>query len=268
MKEPNKHVVRTSETTIAVINTIRSLEKPRIKDVAAHLDISPSTALRHLNTLEKHGYVVKTGGTYRLSSIFLDIAGELRNKKMGLQLAESYVDKLVSETNERAQFMTREGGHRVILFRRTRESTIRAKSRLGKKGPLHDTAGGKAILASLTDDEVERFVEKYGLSAQTEHTIVDYDELFAEIESIREQGFAISHQEATIGYNAVGATVLDSDRGLLGALSVSGPRNRMKGDRLHEELPELLMGMIEELELKIEFSDSQDAANDRIPSGK
>jgi hypothetical protein len=42
----------------------------------------------------------------------------------------------------------------------------------------------------------------------------------------------------------------------------------MKGDRLHDELPELLMGMIEELELKIKFSDFQDAANDRIPSGK
>lgn len=264
MGESSEHVVRSSETTLDVINVLRSLDKPQIKDVAAQLEVSPSTALRHLNTLEKRGYVVKTSRKYQLGPMFLDIAGELRNRRIGLQLAEKYVDKLVYETNERAQFMTRKKGHRVILFRRTTEDTIRERARIGKRGLLHDTAGGKAMLASLPDEEIEHLIEEYGLPAQTEHTITDREELFGEIKKIREKGFAINQQEATIGYNAVGSTV-ENERGeVLGALSVSGPRNRLKGDRLHEKVPTIVTSMIEELELKIEFTNSEDVADSSV----
>lgn len=264
MGKTGEHIVRSSETSLDVINVLRSLDKPQIKDVANQLDISPSTALRHLNTLEKHGYVVKSSGQYHLGPTFLDIAGELRNRRIGFQLAENYVDKLVNETNERAQFMTREKGHRVILFRRTTEETIRAAARIGEKGLLHDTAGGKAMLATLPDQEIEHIIEEYGLPAQTDHTITDQEELFEEIKKIREQGFAINQQEATIGYNAVGSTVKNERDEVVGALSVSGPRNRMKGDRLHEEVPTLLTSVIEELELKIEFTNSEEIADSKV----
>lgn len=257
MNDKIENTIRTSETTLGVINVVLSSRNPRIKDVSEQMDISQSTALRHLTTLEKHNYVVKDSGTYRLGSRILDLAGAIRSRSAGFEFAENYVEKLVSETDERAQFMIKENASRVILFRRTGEDIIRNRSKIGRKGPLHDTAGGKAMLASLDNNEIQSIIDTHGLSAQTENTIVDEEELFDEIEKIREQGFATSNQEATMGYNAVGCTVKDENGETLGALSVSGPKHRLKDGRLNTDLPELVSKMTEELELKIEFHDSE-----------
>lgn len=256
MTDALDNTVRTSETTLRIIEAVTSLEEPRIKDVSEQINISESTALRHLSTLEKHSYVARINGRYRLGSAFLDHAGALRTDRVGYEFAERYVDKLINQTNERVQFIIKEGGYRVILFRRTREDTIRTRSRIGKKGLLHSTAGGKAILASLSDREIDSIIDDHGLPARTDHTIVTRDDLFEEIERIRERGFATSHQEVTIGYNAVGSAVQSENGELLGALSVSGPKHRMKGTRLNQEIAELVTNAVEELELKIQFDDT------------
>jgi DNA-binding IclR family transcriptional regulator len=258
MATENIDFVQTTEKTLRIINLLVSNHGARIKDISKNLDMAQSTALRHLKTLENHGYVDKDRGVYRPGWRFLNIAGAYRNWRVGYQLAETYVDKLVDQTNERAQFVIPASGQRVFLFRRTRLSTIRTRSRIGANGPLHDTAGGKALLAEMDDERVHAIVDRFGLPASTDYTITDRKELFGELELIRERGYSISKQEAMEDYNGVSSAVKDEDQNLLGALSVSGPRHRLKEERLHEEISELVVDNAEELEIQIRFAKSDE----------
>ena len=93
-----------------------------------------------------------------------------------------------------------------------------------------------------------------GLERQTQHTIVDPDALRTELDEIRERGYAFNIEESTNRLHAVGAPVTLPDGRVLGAISVSGPSHRMKGDRLEHEIPDLLLGIVNELELNIMYS--------------
>ncbi len=164
------------------------------------------------------------------------------------------VDELAAETGERAQFIVEEHGQRVYLYTDVGESAVQTGAHVGKRGAIHTSAAGKAILANLPDDRIDTIIAEHGLSEGTTDSISSRADLYDELETIREQGYAFNQQETTEGVNAVGAAVLDSDGTVIGSLSVSGPANRIKDDWLTEELLEQVLGAVNELELDIKHA--------------
>ena len=88
----------------------------------------------------------------------------------------------------------------------------------------------------------------------TEYTITDRDELEAEFETIRKQGYATNEEEHTKSPRAIATPVTNSDSEVIGAISIADATYRMKGDRSEEKLPELLLEAINEVELDIVYS--------------
>jgi len=86
------------------------------------------------------------------------------------------------------------------------------------------------------------------------NTITDPQTLYAELERVRERGYSVNKQENIEGLHAVSAPVMDTNGHVFGALSVSGPTHRMKGEWFEDELPDLLLGAANELELNITYS--------------
>jgi DNA-binding IclR family transcriptional regulator len=119
---------------------------------------------------------------------------------------------------------------------------------------LHSVAAGKSILAHMSEEDVWQIIEDRGLPKITENTITDSETLFEELEMIREQGYSVNDQENLDGLKAIGAPILGADGQVIGALSVSGPTHRMKGEYFESELPDLLLGVVNELELNIAYS--------------
>lgn len=255
MTAPEKTAaVRTTETSLQIIEALMDLEEARIEDVAEYLDIASSTAHRHLQTLQKYGYVVNEGGLYHLGMQFLSVGGYIRNSKSAFDLAKDAVYELAEQTKERVQFEVVEQGERVFLFTTTGENAVRADAKIGKRGPLHCSAAGKALLAELPEPRVHQIIKTEGLPQITENTITDTEELLAELETIRERGIAFNREESTIGFHAVASSVTEPDGNLLGAMSVAGPAHRLNGDRFTEEIPDLVRGVAQELELNIKYS--------------
>lgn len=57
------------------------------------------------------------------------------------------VSELVDRTDERAQFVIKEHGRGVFLYRRTGLNAVETNSGTGKRMYLHSTSAGKSILA-------------------------------------------------------------------------------------------------------------------------
>ena len=143
----------------------------------------------------------------------------------------------MNSSNDWAQFIVEEHGQRVYLYTEVGESSVQTGARVGKRGALHTSAAGKAILANLPESRVEEIIEQRGLEAGTENTISSREDLFEELERIREQGYALNNRETNIRVNAVGTAVMNADGTVLGALSVAGPGDEVEGQDMVMNIP-------------------------------
>ncbi|WP_458189034.1 IclR family transcriptional regulator [Haladaptatus sp. NG-WS-4] len=246
--------VNATETAFAIIERLEKLDGARVTELAEELELAASTVHSHLATLYEMGYVVKEGDEYQLGSRFLKLGEAAKERKEAFELIEPKVKELAEETEERCQFIVKEHGRGVYLHRETGSRAVWTDSGLGKQVYLHATASGKSVLANLSVEEVEQILDQWGLPALTDNTITDRAALFDELETIREQGFAVNDEESTEGLRAVGVPIVDSSGRMAGALSVSGPSHRMRGEWLNREIPDLLLGTANELELNLKYS--------------
>ncbi|MGZ0745821.1 IclR family transcriptional regulator [Haloparvum sp. AD34] len=254
MSKDIKSVAKTSETTFEVVDALRDLDGGTIEEISEYLGFAESTVHRHLATLRKHEYAVRDGEEYHVALGFLTVGEHARRRTTAYPMIKEKVDTLATETGERAQFIVEEHGQRVYLYTNVGESAVQTGATTGKRGELYTSAAGKAILADLDDDRVDEILEERGLTTSGPNAVSSRAELDEELARIRDRGYAFNRQETTEGVHAVGAAVTDANDEVVGALSVAGPANRVKGERFTDTLPERILGATNELELHIAHS--------------
>lgn len=238
MNDTDVQTIKTTETTFKIIGSLQDHQGAKLSDIAHELEISKSTVRNHLMTLRKHGYVVvDDNGIYRLSLEFFDLGERVRNEVSLYKSAIPVINNLAQKTNEKAQVMVEQGGVGYYIYREKGRQGVNTRD--GRRAELHCTSAGKAILAFMDRETAEHIIDKHGLPARTDQTITDRDQFIETLDDIREQGFAFNNEERLNGLRAVGAPVLH-DNTLLGAISISGPTTRVRGERYREELPKLV----------------------------
>lgn len=248
---PNQ--VRSTQKTFAVIEALKSAELTGVTALAEELSMNKSTVHNHLSTLVSEGYVVREGEQYRLSLQFLELGGYIRSQMPLYNIAEPEVRQLAEETGELANLAVEERGRMSYLLRAKGDRGVDLDTYAGMRTPMHSTALGKAILAQFPESRVSEIIDEYGLPKETSTTITDRVELHDELDQVREQGFALDREERLEGLRCVAAPIT-SDHQVLGAISVSAPTSRLKTDRFHERIPELVQSAANVAELNITYS--------------
>jgi DNA-binding IclR family transcriptional regulator len=105
---------------------------------------------------------------------------------------------------------------------------LRAVSAVGAVFPLHCTANGKALLATMPEEQANAALPSR-LPALTPKTITTRRDLFDELVRVRTDGVAYDREEHTLGICAVGAVVRDPF-GPVAAISVPVPTQRFAGN--------------------------------------
>ncbi|WP_137290497.1 IclR family transcriptional regulator [Natronorubrum halophilum] len=248
-----KSGVQSVETAIAILETLRRMEGGKVAAIGEETGLSKGAVYKHLTTLTKHGFVVKDGSEYELGFRFLDYGGWLRSRYVGSEIIKPRVQELAEETNEVALFAILEGGRVITLFRENGTQGVFTRTRLGRRLYPNQNAGGKAILSQLSEAAVRSHIDAVGLPEATENTITDEADFMAELERIRERGYALNREESTDGLVAVAVPVVPDDT-VIGACSVAGPRHRMDDEYLKEDVAEMILSVVNEVELNITHS--------------
>jgi len=252
-QETDRNTVQSVGTVCRIVESLHQLDGARVTELSEELDLAKSTIHRHLTTLERNEYVTKEGDTYFLGLRLLELGDYVKNRKQLYRLAGPIVEELSGETGERAQFVVEEHGYVRYVHTAAGTHAVETDSGLGKGVHMHATAGGKAILARYPAARVRALVERRGLPAFTEDTITDEATLFEELSAIRERGFSFNDDESIVGLRAVGVPICGPNDDVLGALTVAGPKHRLKGEWFEADIPDLLLGMANELELKVAY---------------
>jgi DNA-binding IclR family transcriptional regulator len=255
---------RTLKTVSRAFDIVRALEELNgagVTELADHLDVSKSVVYTYLSSLREEKYVVKEEGEYRLSLQFLLVGEYVRNENTLYRIGKSELEKLAEQTGEFAHLATEQHGLGVNLYKVSGEKAVGSDyqvNKLQRADYLHFSATGKSILAHLPRERVEWIVDRYGLPRKTEATITDRDELFEELELIRERGYSLNEEEEIKGLQAVGAPVRNRHGRVLGSISVSGPVKRMKEPGYHDELVESVVNTANVIEVNVNMEETDD----------
>ncbi|WP_405672763.1 IclR family transcriptional regulator [Streptomyces sp. NBC_01530] len=118
----------------------------------------------------------------------------------------------------------------VVVDRVDSDHAVRTFHTIGDTSPLHATAVGRAVLAHLPPRDVEELITA-GLERFSDTTPAEPDELRAELDRIRTDGYAINRNQYRPGVCAIAAAVLDEDGTPLAAVAVSMPEARYDSER-------------------------------------
>lgn len=252
MPNENTRSVNAVHITCEIIESLQQFGPAGVTELANKLNRSKSTIHNHLCTLEEHALIVKRGTEYRLSLRFLDIAGQVKSQFGNYEIVKRELEGLADETGDVAQFGIEEDGMVSYFYKIKGNQGVETSSRIGTQKPMSSTALGKAILSKMSDDQIHEIIDQHGLPKKTRNSITSRENLFEEIEEVRQQGYAIDDEENIQGLRCLAAPVM-IDEGQYGAVSVSGPASRFTGETL-EELSEKVMYSANVIELNTKYS--------------
>lgn len=254
MTKEAKQPVKSTETTFEILEALKELDGAGVTELSNHLGLPKSNVHNYLSTLKQEEYVVKDGVIYHIGIRFLELGAYARNRMDIYQIAKSEVEKLAEETGELANLLIEEHGRGSYLHRAYGDQAVQVEAYTGTRVYLHSTALGKAILTHLPDDRVEEILDIHGMPPSTEETITDRPTLYDRLETIREQGYALDDEERLKGLRCVAAPILSNQNRVLGAISVSGPTNRIQDEHFHETVPTKLLEAVNVIELNVTYS--------------
>lgn len=252
---PNRRdsgLVKSDETLLAIIERLKDLDGAGVTEIATELDMAKSAVHKHLRTMVEHGYVVKQESAYHIGLQFLNDGVDARGRYDVYHAAKPVVDGLSAKTGEMASLIVEENGRGMYLYSSRGQTEIEIESVIGSWITLHNNSGGKAILAHLPDDQVEEIVDRHGLPAKTEATVTDRETLFAELETVRERGYAVNRGEDIGGIHAVGVPIVYQGT-VCGALAVAGAANRLNSTEREREIVDTLRTAAHDAEVNLAY---------------
>jgi DNA-binding IclR family transcriptional regulator len=261
MDEPNtSRTLKTAERTIEVLKALKELDGAGVTELADHLDMSKGGMFNHLATLHKRELVGKTDNTYHLSSHFFNFGEYVKHQNPLYTVGRAQVDELAERTGESTHLMVEQFGKGFYYHKAQGQKGISQdyhQDLLEEPDYLHWSSTGKAVLAEMSEEHVRAILDREGMPELTGQTVTDPSELLAELETIRERGYAQNDEEQIPGVRAVGAAVT-TENTVLGAISVSGPTTRITDEKFTETYPELVLETKNVIEVNIETKGGQE----------
>lgn len=234
--------VQTLERALDILEVLsRADESLGVTEIGNRIGLHKSTVHRMLQTLCYRGYVEKEKERerYRLGIKIVELGITFFNDSEIRKVAAGFLVLLAKSFDEVVHLVLPDDGEVVYIDRRESSQVISMHSKVGRRAPMHCTAVGKAILSTLPEEEVRHILKVKGMLGFTPKTIVDPDVLIEQLKDIRKSGIALEAEENEVGILCLGTPIFDYSGRAIGAISVSGPANRIKEkgiERIGEEI--------------------------------
>ena len=217
-------MIQSVDRAIRVLTALQGARRMSLSELAARLDLAPSTTHGIVRTLVEHGMVVQERGSsryqlgpavLRLGNVYLDTL-ELRSKTI------PWAEDLARRTGLAVRTGVLLVDDVVIIHHEPRPDGSRQMPEVGIVIPVHASALGKAMLAFLPDD-AERVLRSGLLRSMTGETLTSPADLRSQLDEVRTTGIAAEQDEAVIGESAIASPVFDSWGTAVGAIGVVVP---------------------------------------------
>jgi IclR family transcriptional regulator, KDG regulon repressor len=214
-----------------------------VREVARLANVSSRTAGRLMAEMKQIGILQQNASTrgYSLGSKLLAWSGVYMDTLDLRTVALPFMQDLRRTTSETATLYLLDGNERLCVERMESRHDVRMVSRVGHRLALYAGSAGKAILAFLSEEQLNKILSTSDLKAYTPNTIIDIPALLSELEKIRRQGYSVSHGEWILEASGVAAPILRKGGEVVGALSISGPSSRFTPEHIQEYASQVVL---------------------------
>lgn len=234
--------VQSLERGLAVIRAFGA-DDPELtlSDVARRTDLTRAAARRFLLTLVELGYVRTDGKHFALTPRVLELGYAYLSSLSLPEIAEPHLERLAAQVRESSSVSVLDGDEIVYVGRVPTSRIMRVAINVGTRFPAYATSMGRVLLAALSDEALDAYLARADVRPLTERAISAPEPLRAELERVREQGWALVDQELEEGLRSIAAPIHDSAGRVVAAVNVSAHASRVPKDTVRRELlPPLL----------------------------
>ncbi len=257
--------LQSVERAIAVLKALGDAASDLgVTDLSQRLGLPKSTVHRLLTALEQGGLVEQDPETekYRLGVKLVRLAGRVLMRMDLQQMAQPHLRTLAEACEETVNLSILTGDDKVInIASFPSPHMVRNVGWIGREMLPHSVSSGKALLAYLPEQGVERILAA-GLERFTGKTITDPVCLKEELAQIRQRGYAVAREELEEGLSAVAAPIMNYEGHVIAVISVSGPSFRLTEERL-TELGEMSLQAAEAISRQLGYVDEGSSKSER-----
>lgn len=222
------------------LQLLRLLSRERrstLTEIALSAGMPPSTAHRLLTTMQRHGVTEfdETTQEWLVGIEAFRIGSSFLYRTNLVEAGHEVMRRLTEDTGETSNLAIADDGEVVFVSQVETHNPIRAFFRSGTRSYMHASGIGKALLAELPREDIEQLLQRKGLPEFTSKTRTSAGELFADLDDIRERGWALDDEERYVGMRCVAAPIFNPFGEAIAGISVSGPTVRFP-DRTVAEL--------------------------------
>jgi len=228
IEEMGRSKVHSVVKALRVVEALVGSEPIGVTELATRLSLPKASVQRLLETLSQEGWArpVRNGPTRWVpGEAMVALAASMNATGDIRAIARPALEELRRQTNESASLYINAGQAVVLVDRVESELAIRTHGRIGTIVPLHASAPGKAILARLADEAVERLWSD-GVEMYNPSTVARLEDLREQLAEVRRRGYAVNHGEWREGVVGFGAAMLDRGGHPFAAISLSMPASR------------------------------------------
>lgn len=204
--------VRAIEKAIFLLDCFWQKRRPlSLRELEMETGWAKSTIHGLLASMVDSGVVEQNAsdGKYRLGYHLFELGSAVNLGWDVPELCAPHLQGIVDSVGESA-YLARLSGDKLILAACEEPHTgFRVVSEVGTRLPLHCSSQGKAILAQLPPSEASWLLKRQPMQACTEHSVTEEEALFAILEEVRKNGFAIENEEYKRGLKSVAAPIFD-----------------------------------------------------------
>ncbi|MEN3792374.1 HTH-type transcriptional regulator BhcR [Fulvimarina sp. MAC3] len=231
-----ENTLKSLDRALEIFEYLSAHSGQTLSALAKELGQAPATVYRVLLTLEKRRLAEFTPDDQRWhigSNAYVVGARYLRRTSL-VERARPIMRRLMEASGETANLGIVQDFSVLFVSQVETHASIRAFFPPGTVSPLHASGIGKALLAEMPRERLDRVIAKNGLASFTAKSLTTRQALMADLERTRARGHAIDDEERTDGMRCVAAAIFDVHEEAAAGISVSGPITRMSADKTAE----------------------------------
>ena len=235
VRSPEGSTVKTVAKVLDLLEHVAAAGRPvSVSELAAMTGFNVSTAHRLMQTLARRNYIEQDPSTraYSLGSRLLELGTAYAGSLDLIGAARPRIEELRDRSGETVHLAILSERDVVEICTAGGRQAVTVARGAGRRDPAHCTATGKVLLASLPGNELDRFLELGSLQAITPRSITRREEFLAELDRVRDAGFAIDDEELCEDVCCVGVPVQNGSGRTIAALSLAMPKARFRSEKI------------------------------------
>jgi IclR family pca regulon transcriptional regulator len=147
-------------------------------------------------------------------------------------LAQPILERVTELVRESSSLCVLDGDQIVYLARSTAKRVMSVGLSVGSRLPAYCTSMGRVLIAALSDEQLDRYLQRADLKPLTPKTVTDRRKLADILRQVRSDGFALADEELELGLRSIAVPVRSRNGSTIAAMNTGVHAARVSADEM------------------------------------